>query len=128
MLYHVPSIYIYIWGGVRGSFKVQMFLTCLYLRSCHFPLMMYKNNCKMCKYIRKKIYEEAVNTNCMLKASKAQMRIFIELFSQLSVTYRLEIFLSLLPANTSLCIINIRNIYILCTPFCIFTRYKQRLN
>lgn len=42
----------------------------------------------MCKYIREWTYGEAVNTiNCMLKASKAQMHIFIQLFSQLSVTY-----------------------------------------
>lgn len=44
----------------------------------------------MCKYIRKQVYGKVVNTilsYCMLKASKAQVHIFIQLFSQLSVIY-----------------------------------------
>lgn len=70
----------------------------------------------------------------MLKASKAQMHIFIRaVFTTLWSTWS-HIFLSLLPANPSLCIINIRNsvnevssffFEILCTPCCIFKKYKQ---
>lgn len=34
------TIYTYIFGEEWGSFKVQKFLTYLYLRPCHFALMM----------------------------------------------------------------------------------------
>lgn len=71
-----------------------------------------------------------------VKASKAQVHIFIRLFSQLSVIHmKLDLkFSFILSVNPSLCIINIRNsvnkissffFQILCTPCCIFKRYKQ---
>lgn len=64
----------------------------------------------------------------MLKASKAQVHIFIQLFSH---KVRLEIFLSL-PANTSLCIwtLEIQQTKYLSFSFSVlhaaFKRYKQR--